>query len=73
MNRQLLMRILSALAVWLLFLAGCLVGAGLSTQAGVQPMDIDEWLNKNSHLFRNHHPHTHPELQWSEETRKKGI
>ena len=54
-------------------LAAYLAGAGISTQTGVQPMDIDEWLNKNSHLFKNHHPHTHSELQWPEETRKKGV
>jgi hypothetical protein len=65
---QLLMKILFTACV---FAGGVMVGAGLSTQAKGQPMDIDEWLSKNSHLL--HRPHTHPALKWPEETRKKGI
>jgi hypothetical protein len=54
-------------------LAAYLIGAGISTQARIQPADIDEWLIKNSHLFKNHHPHHHHELMWREDKRKTGI
>jgi hypothetical protein len=54
-------------------LAAYLIGAGISTQARIQPADIDEWLTKNSHLFKNHHPHHHNDLMWSEDKRKTGI
>jgi hypothetical protein len=54
-------------------IASYFVGAGISTQAKIQPIDIDEWLIKNSHLFKNHHPHHHHELMWSEDKRKTGI
>jgi hypothetical protein len=54
-------------------LAAYLIGAGISTQARLKPADIDEWLIKNSHLFKNHHPHNHHELMWSEDKRKTGI
>jgi hypothetical protein len=49
------------------------VGIGISTQARIQPLDFNEWLIKNSHLFKNHHPHYHHDLMWSEDKRKTGI
>jgi hypothetical protein len=67
------MKLLFVIFMALAMLGAYLIGAGISTQARIQPADIDEWLIKNSHLFKNHHPHHHHDLMWSEDKRKTGI